>query len=125
MRDDLFIGEMLMKSEIFWKNVQDDICPEPDYSNDYGDLLRAEYGYTPKSVIKLDSYLPHIERLEKLKNDKSFIEDEIVLEENIIKEAMKDNQIAEIGQYKVKWTDTGRTYKNSDRVIRKFSYTKA
>ena len=123
-RDDVFIGELIMLSEKFWKNVVEDTCPEPDCSSDYGDLLRLEYGYTPKAVTRLDECLPNIERLEKLKSDRDFIDDEITLEENKIKGAMKDFQIADVGPYRVKWTDTNRKYKDSDRVIRKFSYSR-
>lgn len=123
-RDDVFIGELIMLSEKFWKCIKEDVCPEPDCSSDYGDLLRLEYGYTPKSVTRLDECLPNIERLEKLKSDRDFIDGEITLEENKIKSAMKDFQIADVGPYRVKWTDTNRKYKDSDRVIRKFSYSK-
>ena len=109
------VDSLLAQCEIFWNRVANNI-PLPPVDKD-NSLLSKLYPTSKESVVQLESeFAEKLQQLDELKQKESEIKAAKSVIEAEIKQAMADNEMAVIGEWKVTWKSSSRSAFSADEA---------
>lgn len=104
-RDDEYIERLIEVETDFWNNnVLKRQEPEIDGHEFTSEFLKLKYAKSNDNIIELDSAINvNVQIIQEYKQQIDTLKDEITKHENIIKNYLQDNEVAENNQYKITW----------------------